>query len=182
MFYLLSQRPRSMENKKTECECPLAGYCNRHGINKHDHYYKLCQNHPGYFKMWEQCRGPGQSLINCDNKEIKTNKEVKQSQEKAKKPEPKKCNFCKNTGCTGECRNNNQLPSTTQMVKNLAKATKDHVRGGLKTVGEDEIKQRLEICGDCEHYIPHSARCKLCGCFTKFKAKLKSGGCPINKW
>jgi hypothetical protein len=156
------------EDKKTPCECPLAGYCNRHGVTKHLHHHKLCQNHQGYFDMWEEGRGPGQKR-------------------KAKKPEQQKdsqpkCKFCKNTGCTGECRNNNQLPSTTQMAKNLAKATKDHVKSGLKTVGEDEIKQRLEICGDCEHYIPHSARCKLCGCFTKFKAKLKSGGCPINKW
>jgi len=152
------------EDKKTPCECPLAGYCNRHGVTKHLHHHKLCQNHQGYFDMWEEGRGPGQP--------------------KTSKPQPKNpvCKFCKNTGCTGECRNNNQLPSTTQMAKNLAKATKDHVRGGLKIVSDDEIKQRLEICGDCEHYIPHSARCKLCGCFTKFKAKLKSGGCPINKW
>ena len=156
------------EDKKTPCECPLAGYCNRHGVTKHLHHHKLCQNHQGYFDMWEEGRGPGQ-------------KRKAKKPEKQKESQPK-CKFCKNSGCTGECRNNNQLPSTTQMAKNLAKATKDHVRGGLKTVSEEEIKQRLDICGDCEHYIPHSARCKLCGCFTKFKAKLKSGGCPINKW
>jgi len=152
------------EDKKTPCECPLAGYCNRHGITKNLHHHKLCQNHEGYFNAWEEGHGPGQP--------------------KRSKPQPKKsvCKFCKNTGCSGECRNNNQLPSTTQMAKNLATATKDHIKGGLKTVSEEEIKQRLEICGDCEHYVPHSARCKLCGCFTKFKAKLKSGGCPINKW
>jgi hypothetical protein len=156
------------EENKTPCECPLAGYCSRHKINKNLHYHRLCQNHEGYFNAWEEGRGPGQKG-------------------KAKKPEQQKdsqpqCKFCKNTGCNGGCRNNNQLPPATEMAKNLGTATKDYIKSGLKTVSEEEIKQRLDICGDCEHYIPHSARCKLCGCFTKFKAKLKSGGCPINKW
>ena len=161
-----------MENKKTPCECPLAGYCERHGTNKGLHYHKLCQNHPGYFNMWENGIGPGQT----------GRPQKKKNDEKKQDKKTKTCKFCQGGGCTGECRNNNKLPSTTEMAKNLAKATKDHVKSGFKTVSEDEIKERLDICGACEHYIPHSARCKLCGCFTKFKAKLKSGGCPIKKW
>jgi len=46
---------------KTGCECPLAGLCNRHGVEKTAHLHKLCQNHAGYFKMWEECRGPLQT-------------------------------------------------------------------------------------------------------------------------
>lgn len=158
------------EENKTPCECPLAGYCSRHKINKNLHYHRLCQNHSGYFNMWEEGRGPGQDGTR------------RPTEETSKEPKVHVCKFCHNKGCTGQCRNNNELPTNAQMAKNLISATKDHVKSGLKTVSEDEIKQRLEICGDCEHYIPHSARCKLCGCFTKFKAKLKSGGCPINKW
>ena len=90
-----------MEDKKTGCECPLAGYCNRHGIKKNHHYHKLCQNHTGYFNMWEECRGPGQNFIDCDQKQVKTEEEVKQSQI----IEVKKCVFCNNNGCSGECRN-----------------------------------------------------------------------------
>ena len=75
-----SYRNINMENKNTECECPLAGFCNRHGIKKNNHYHKLCQNHPGYFQMWEECRGPGQQQIDCHNKEQKTEEEVKKSQ------------------------------------------------------------------------------------------------------
>lgn len=163
-------------NNKTPCECPLAGYCNRHEMNKSLHYHKLCQNHNGYFDMWEKGRGPGQS------KKPTPKSPQTQKANKENPPAIKGCKFCKGAGCTGECRNTNQLPSTTQMAKNLAKATKDHVRSGFKTVSEEEIKKRLDTCADCEHYIPHSSRCQLCGCFTKFKAKLSSGGCPIKKW
>jgi hypothetical protein len=49
--------------KKTPCECPLAGLCNRHGMNKTPHYHKLCQNHQGYFEQWENCKGPGQDQM-----------------------------------------------------------------------------------------------------------------------
>lgn len=157
-----------MKKQKTECECPLAGYCKRHDMNKNVHYHALCSNHQGYFRMWEEGRGPGQNSDIAHKQQSTAGSTV--------------CKFCKNTKCTGECRNNQKLPGKMEMAKNLAKATKEHIKSGLKTVPEEEIKQRLEICGDCEHYIPDSARCKLCGCFTKFKAKLKSGGCPIGKW
>jgi hypothetical protein len=161
---------------KTQCECPLAGYCDRHEMNKNIHYHNLCQNHQGYFNAWEKGMGPGQK-----GKKPKSSSDENQTEPKPK-PKPVICKFCKNTECTGECRNNNQLPPATEMAKNLATATKDHIKSGLQTVSEEEIKRRLDVCADCEHFIPHSARCKLCGCFTKFKAKLKSGGCPINKW
>ena len=148
-------------------------------MNKNVHHHKLCQNHEGYFNAWEEGRGPGQ-LPKPVHKENQSKPKLKPKPKP--KPKPVICKFCKNTGCTGECRNNNQLPSTTEMAKNLATATKDHIKSGLQTVSEEEIKRRLDVCADCEHFIPHSSRCKLCGCFTKFKAKLKSGGCPINKW
>lgn len=155
-----------MADKKTPCECPLAGYCTRHGMNKTSHYHRLCENHPGYFKMWEEGRGPGQ-----------TGKPQPKTEEI-----PTACSFCQNTGCTGECRNNNQLPPKKEMAQNLAKAAKDHAMSGFKTMSDEDVQARLDICGDCEHYIPQSSRCQLCGCFTKYKARLKSGGCPINKW
>jgi len=169
------------EKNKTPCECPLAGYCDRHGMKKNLHYHKLCQNHTGYFDMWEKGRGPGQKGKPKKRDKITGGTEVEKKANEAPL-EQKLCKFCNNQGCTGACRNNNEMPSTMQMAKNLAKATKDHVRSGLKTVSDDKIKERLDICGDCEHFVPHSSRCNLCGCFTKFKAKLKSGGCPIKKW
>ena len=34
--------------------------CSRHGCEKHEQWHKLCQTHPGYFRLWEEGRGPGQ--------------------------------------------------------------------------------------------------------------------------
>ena len=45
-------------NKNTKCECPMAGYCNRHKVEKSNHLHKLCQTHSGYFKLREECKGP----------------------------------------------------------------------------------------------------------------------------
>ena len=176
-----------MEEKKTPCECPLAGFCNRHGINKTEHFHKLCSHHPGYFKMWEECRGPGQSFTDCT--QTKSEEEVAASREVAEiKPEPnpaqlpQACPYCGQGPCNGQCRNKQQLPSTMQMAKNLAVSAKDHAKSGFQTSSEEEIARRLEICAECPYYKPETAQCVKCGCFTKFKAKLKSGKCPDGRW
>ena len=44
----------------TKCECPRAGYCPRHKINKNPHWHSLCQTHVAYFDRWEDGTGPGQ--------------------------------------------------------------------------------------------------------------------------
>jgi hypothetical protein len=46
----------------TGCTCPLASYCERHKVDKHEHWHRLCQTHEGYFRLWEDGRGPGQPL------------------------------------------------------------------------------------------------------------------------
>jgi hypothetical protein len=158
------------DKPKTGCECPLAGYCERHGMNKHVHNHTLCQNHEGYFNMWEEGRGPGQPG--------KPAKPVPPNPAQL----PQACPYCGKGPCNGQCRNKQQLPSAIQMAKNLAVSAKDHAKSGFQTSSEEEIARRLEICGDCEHFVPESSRCSLCGCFAKLKAKLKSGKCPINKW
>ena len=44
----------------TKCECPIAGFCQRHKMNKSEHWRYLCQEHENYFQAWEQGVGPGQ--------------------------------------------------------------------------------------------------------------------------
>lgn len=44
----------------TECECELAGYCNRHGVKKNSTWHQLCKRDPVYFRAWENGTGPGQ--------------------------------------------------------------------------------------------------------------------------
>lgn len=42
------------------CICPLAGWCDRHKINKGETWHLLCQTNQKYFDAWEQGYGPGQ--------------------------------------------------------------------------------------------------------------------------
>lgn len=44
----------------TKCECPHAGFCHRHGCEKTQHWWELCQTRADYFRLWELGRGPGQ--------------------------------------------------------------------------------------------------------------------------
>lgn len=43
------------------CECPAAGWCDRHQIHKHQRWWELC--HGPHYNLWEQGRGPGQTGI-----------------------------------------------------------------------------------------------------------------------
>jgi len=38
----------------TNCECPLAGYCERHKMNKPGRLHFLCQTSQLYFDRWER--------------------------------------------------------------------------------------------------------------------------------
>lgn len=42
------------------CQCPNAGYCERHRVLKSEHWHKLCQHDQKYFDAWEKGTGPGQ--------------------------------------------------------------------------------------------------------------------------
>ena len=37
-------------------------WCQRHQVWKTQHYHQLCQARPGYWRMWEEGRGPGQPV------------------------------------------------------------------------------------------------------------------------
>ncbi len=69
---------------KTPCECPLAGFCQRHGVEKSSHLHKLCQNHIGYYNLWEQCRGPKQNPSDCTKASIPEKVELPSTMEMAK--------------------------------------------------------------------------------------------------
>lgn len=50
---MTSQSPSS-------CTCPLAGYCEKHRVNKTEHWHHLCQTRQDYRQAWDDGRGPGQ--------------------------------------------------------------------------------------------------------------------------
>lgn len=44
------------------CECPAAGWCERHKVAKGERMHELCDHpdHPAYWEAWEGGYGPGQ--------------------------------------------------------------------------------------------------------------------------
>ncbi len=44
----------------SQCVCPLAGYCERHKVEKSERMHRHCQTRDDYFALWEAGRGPGQ--------------------------------------------------------------------------------------------------------------------------
>ena len=86
---------------------------------------------------------------------------------------------------TGQNPTQRHFPSAGKMALNFVSAIKSEAESriaGAQNVGEDEIKQRLEICSDCEFYHKLSKRCKKCWCFLKWKTAWRSQKCPIGKW
>lgn len=155
---------------RTACECPMAQFCNRHGINKSAHLHKLCQTNEKYFEMWESCKGPGQHGIDCEKipitEAIKDQPEIEAVKEEAviQKPEEVK------------------LPSILQQAKNFAGAAAQHVLGGMKNASNEEKNRRLDICKKCPHLIREEMRCGKCGCFLETKASWQTSSCPIGQW
>jgi hypothetical protein len=66
-------------------------------------------------------------------------------------------------------------------------------------ISAQKRSNRLEICKNCEHYLPSTKSCgtlgfgkeiqtesgekiKLCGCVMPIKTRLRISSCPLNKW
>tara|TARA_R110000787_G_scaffold55416_1_gene127912 strand:+ start:4388 stop:4801 length:414 start_codon:yes stop_codon:yes gene_type:complete len=66
-------------------------------------------------------------------------------------------------------------------------------------ISAQKRSNRLEICKNCEHYLPSTKSCgtlgfgteielengeriKLCGCIMPIKTGLRISSCPLNKW
>lgn len=150
----------------------MAGFCERHGVQKSAHLHKLCQNHIGYFAMWEDCQGPNQNPHNCQRQSSKSDQTNFQSpaQNMLERPPEE------------EKQTKQKLPSTIEMARNFLGAAADHVKNGLQNVDPEEQKRRLEICNECPHIVEDKSRCGKCGCFLQTKTKWASSSCPIGKW
>lgn len=159
----------------TGCVCKNPGFCERHNTNKNPHFFKLCQTNERYFKMWEECRGPGQSFTDCAKSSHKREEIVLPEQ----KPP---CQACQKAAVPTQEELKENLPSLFQQAKTLAKETSNHVINGSKNVEETLLETRLAICNECPFMIKDQQRCGKCGCFLKVKAKWESSKCPIGRW
>ncbi len=72
------------------------------------------------------------------------------------------------------------------MFLNKLKEKLDHVakkaEEQIEYMTSDESEKRIEICRSCEHLIPSIMQCKKCGCLMKFKTRIKTARCPVDKW
>lgn len=59
----------------TGCDCPLAGFCERHGVNKSPHLLHLCRTNDRYYDAWEEGRGIGQRASK-EEREFKARRRV----------------------------------------------------------------------------------------------------------
>ncbi len=79
----------------------------------------------------------------------------------------------------------NNLPSNTDMAKNLAKTAKDAFKLWLKDgtlfADNETAKARISICLECE-FMNEDNRCTVCGCHLDKKVKLQASYCPKAKW
>lgn len=78
------------------------------------------------------------------------------------------------------------LPSFTDMLKNLADTAKDVASGVVHGEGvfvtEEIYIHRMNICNGCEFFRKEDKRCSQCGCFMEAKTRLKKAFCPTHKW
>jgi hypothetical protein len=72
-----------------------------------------------------------------------------------------------------------------QLAQNATSAAGQAIAGAAKGKflrSEDQRLQCLNICRACEHYLPTTGRCAICGCFSALKVRLESWDCPKEKW
>ena len=157
------------KEKKTKCECPLAGFCKRHNMVKGPHLHKLCQTREDYFQLWEEGFGPGQG--SPQNTAAKEEEEIQPivSENTAKK-------IAEETATEEE----KKMPSLGKQAWGFTKALANHIKSGAAHASEELYKARLEVCDTCDKRS--GDRCIECGCSLPAKAKWATSDCPIGKW
>lgn len=147
-----------MTNEKTPCECPLAGFCKKHDVEKNSHLHKLCQTNVKYFNLWEKCKGPLQNFLSCIKRKPATETEQ-----------------------ANEAVTDKPVPGLFSQAKSLISSATKHVASGMGSSSEEEQQKRMSICQGCE-YMRSDRRCSKCGCFLDTKIKWKTSSCPIGRW
>ena len=77
------------------------------------------------------------------------------------------------------------LPSAADMARSAGKALVSEAKAiasGEPPVSDEIVEARLDICTTCDRYAAESKRCLDCGCYVRFKTRLRSQHCPQGKW
>ena len=71
-------------------------------------------------------------------------------------------------------------------AESLLKSSVRWAKGGFSLADETLFSERKAICQTCQNWdlkaFAGSGKCKICGCSTKLKLKLKTEKCPLGKW
>ena len=78
------------------------------------------------------------------------------------------------------------LPPLAEMAANVVQAAGAEagaILSGVPAVSDQEIAKRMDLCRACHpHFRQSDERCALCGCVARYKTRLRSQHCPIQKW
>jgi len=73
-----------------------------------------------------------------------------------------------------------KLPPLAEQAKNLVKSAWLFANSGFELTSDDEQERRYNICNACNYF--NSGRCSKCGCFMKYKSKIKVVKCLDGRW
>lgn len=75
-------------------------------------------------------------------------------------------------------------PSVARMAVNLAGDLWAWAVSGFTTASDEEQARRRSICAACPEWAAEARRCRICGCYTDAKIRLKTAHCPLDppKW
>lgn len=77
-------------------------------------------------------------------------------------------------------------PGLMTMARTSGFSMKQWIENGGQVVTQEQYDARLDVCKGCEFWkgnaMINGGRCMKCGCFTKFKLRMATEKCPIDKW
>lgn len=137
------------------CNCPAAGYCQRHVKTKDLAAWEKCQNDEIHRQRLDD--------LTARRKALHTELQSEPTPEPVPTPE---------------------IPAFQTRAWNFAKALATHLKDGMNKVNHDRYRQRLEICQDCPSNMRDGDKCNhhKCGCVLTIKTRWASEACPVGHW
>ena len=152
------------------CECPVAGYCRRHQMDKNETFHALCHGDRGqagwkYFVAWESGKmgavSPHDANLN---------------------PPPFEGDAATAGGmaaCNG-CGGSVSMPSVFDRIKSAAGAAVGFLADGMQVASDNEREARQSICKTCP--LNEAGSCVGCGCVIELKTQARLEQCPAGRW
>lgn len=73
-------------------------------------------------------------------------------------------------------------PSPAHQAASLVRSLWDWAISGFTVATDEEQAARRAICHECPEWVVADRRCRLCGCYTDAKLRLRTERCPIGRW